>query len=491
MHVLPTSVRTRLTLWYTILLAVPLTAFAITSYLIFSETVRARTDAFVSDALTVFGRELQAERRRGPTTQAAIERTLTEMRFREMDVVILDDSGTVVGRSAPLVGPVTRSDFPPAVDPTRIAGRIGTLALGVSRTETVHLGGRAFLVEVRPVVLAGLRLHLVGVHSLQRVDAMLRTIRHLFLVVIPLIIVCAAAGGFFLARRSFRPVSAMAARAAEIGASTLHDRLPVATNDELGELARVLNDLLDRLESAFEQQRRFMTDASHELRTPTAIVRTEADVTLSRESRSEEEYRASMAIVRDASRRLTRIVEDVFLIARADAGYLVTNPEPLYLEDLVRETVRAVTPIAHGRSVSVELGEMAEAPLVGDADLLNRLILNLLDNAIKYSPAGGTIQVSMQLRGSTCDVSVVDAGPGIPPEAQERVFERFFRVDAARSRAQGTLTSGAGLGLSICRRIAEMHGGRLVLVGSRPGRTEFRVSLPFGSSMPAPTGAVR
>jgi two-component system, OmpR family, sensor kinase len=475
----PTSVRTRLTLWYTVALALPLVAFAIASYLIFSHTVRARTDAFVGDALTVFARELGAERRAGPTTGAGIQRTLREVRFREVDIVILDDSGVVVGMSAPLTGATRRPGSPAALDPSKLVAGLGPIPPGSGRTGTVYRDGQAYRVLVRPLTAGGRTFLLAGVHPLVDVEEMLRRIRGLFLITIPLIIACAATAGWFLAVRSFRPVSAMAARAAEIGASTLNERLPIVANDELGELARVLNHLLDRLERSFEQQRRFMTDASHELRTPTAIVRTEADVTLSRQQRPEQEYRASMAIVQDASRRLTRIVDDVFLIARADAGHLVMNPGPLYLDELVRDTVRTVKAIADERRVGVALRDMVDAPLFGDADLLDRLILNLLDNAIKHSPEGGTIDVSMTLRDSVCDLSVVDAGPGIPPEAQPRVFERFFRVDVARSREDSTLTSGAGLGLSICSRIAEIHGGSLALVSSRPGRTEFRVSLPM------------
>ena len=479
MRLLPSSVRTRLTLWYTFALALPLAAFAFASFLIFSHTVRARTDAFMSDALTVFARELGAERRAGPSLDDAMRRTLREVRFREVDIVILDGSGDVVGTSPHLAGAVARPRPASPPDPPSLASALGSPPAGGERLGTVRRAGGSYRVLVRPLVEEGRSFRLAGVHSLADVDAMLGRIRSLFLVAIPLIILIAAAGGSFLARRSFRPVSALASRAAEIGASTLHERLPVVADDELGELARVLNDLLDRLERSFEQQRRFMTDASHELRTPAAIVRTEADVTLSRQARPEAEYRASMAIVRDASRRLGRIVEDLFLIARADAGHLVVNPEPLDLDELVRDTVRSVTPIADQRGVGVELGELAAAPVVGDGDLLGRLVLNLLDNAIKHAPEGSAVEVSLRSVGDACELSVVDHGPGIPPEAREHVFERFFRLDAARSREASTLTSGAGLGLSICRRIAELHGGHVELAGSRPGRTEFRVTLPL------------
>jgi signal transduction histidine kinase len=276
----------------------------------------------------------------------------------------------------------------------------------------------------------------------------------------------------------------MAARAAEIGAATLHERLPIVAQDELGRLACVLNDLLDRLERSFAQQRRFMADASHELRTPTAILRTEADVTLSRTDRTQDEYRESMTVVQDASRRLTRIVDDIFLLARADAGHLNGQAAPIYLEDVVHDAIRAVRPIAERRGVHIALRDVVEAPFHGDEDLLGRVLLNLLDNAIKHSPERATIDVSMHHRAGRYEISVVDAGEGIPAAAHERVFERFFRVDTARARAENTATSGAGLGLSIGRRIAEMHGGRLELVSSRPGHTEFRLSLPASAAAP-------
>lgn len=473
MRILPTSVRTRLTLWYTVVLTLPLVALAVASYLVFANTVRARTDAFLDDALTVFATEVEAERMADPVAEDGIRRTLREVRFREIDVVIFDEDGAVVGHSAPLATSAETSSSEP--DPTALVSRLGV------GTTTVHLEGRSFRVMVRPLSAAGRRYRLAGVHALAEVEATLRRIRRLYYVAIPLIILAAAMGGWFLARRSFRPVAAMATRAAEIGASTLHERLPVVADDELGELARVLNDLLDRLGRSFEQQRRFMTDASHELRTPTAIVRTEADVTLSRESRSEDEYRASMAIVQDAARRLTRIVDDVFLIARADAGHVVMKREALYLDDLVRDTVRTVKPIADARGVALALDTLDEAPMFADPDLLGRLVLNLVDNAIKHSPEGASIQVAVRSTGERCELSVTDEGPGIPVEAQGRIFERFFRVDVARSREGSTLTSGAGLGLSICRRIVEMHGGELCLVTSRPRHTRFLATLPLGS----------
>jgi len=298
------------------------------------------------------------------------------------------------------------------------------------------------------------------------------------------LILCAATGGYFLAKRSLASVSAMTSHAAAISATNLHERLPVGGGDELVGLARVVNDLLDRLENSFEQQRRFMADASHELRTPAAILRAETDVTLSRVHRTEGEYRASVTIMQSAARRLTRIVDDLFLLARADAGHLVMRREALYLEDIVLDAARGVRQVADQRGVRVALGPVAEAPFEGDADLLGRLLLNLLDNAIKHAPEGSAVDIGMTHRDSSYEITVVDAGPGIPADAQARVFERFFRADAVRSRAETSATSGAGLGLAIARRIAELHGGQLELTESRPGRTEFRLTLFENAGQP-------
>jgi two-component system OmpR family sensor kinase len=477
----PSSVRARLTLWYTVLLAVPLVAFAIGSYYIFARTLESRTDAFISDALTAFSRELVAERRALPTLQDAFRATVHEVRFRDLDIVILDDAGRVMAMSAPQGDRPGSFRHPLQTD----SGAIFAALRGRDATQPIaltlfHREG-SFRVAVRPLLAGQQRFIVAGAYPLREVEDTLERIRGLFLITIPLLIVSAATGGYFLAKRSLAPVASMSARAAEIGASTLHERLPAASQDELGDLARTLNGLLDRLERSFAQQRRFMADASHELRTPTAILRTEADVTLSQAHRTEAEYRESATVVQDAARRLSRIVDDIFLLARADAGHLVMHPAAIDLEDVVQDAIRSVRQIADRRGVRVDMLDVVEAPFHGDADLLGRVLLNLLDNAIKHSPEGGTVDVHMSTTATRYEVAVVDGGPGVPPEDHERVFERFVRLDSVRSRAENSLTSGAGLGLGIARRIAGMHGGTLRIADSRPGHTRFQLSLPKGA----------
>ncbi len=464
------SLRSRLTGWYAVLLGVPLAAFAVTCYVVLGRTLMNRTDRFIGEALTVFSREVVAERRASAAVDEAIRTTEADMRFRNLRIVVRDSSGRVVVSGA-------EADAGRGGDGDRV---LAHLAAAGARAETVTVAGPAGRdrVVTQPLLVHDARFMISGASPLADVDAVMERVRLMFFALIPVLLAMAAASAWFLAKRGLAPVAAMTARADEISASNLDARLPVAGGAELAELARVINALLDRLENAFVQQRRFMADASHELRTPTSIIRTEADVTLTRPHRDEDEYRESVAVMGEASRRLTRIVDDLFLMARADSGHLALHAEPLYLEEIVHDATRAIAQVGERRGVRVELRRMTQAPLSGDPDLLGRVFLNLLDNAIKHSPRGGTVSVEMGVRNGSHTVSVVDEGPGIPPELREAVFERFFRADPSRSRGEDGDEAGAGLGLSIAKRIVVAHGGQIAVAESRPGRTEFRVTLP-------------
>jgi two-component system OmpR family sensor kinase len=471
----PQSLRVRLTLWYSVLLAVPLIGFAVAAYLVVGQAGQARTDRFLADALATFSRELGAERRAATSLESAVRKTLDEVHFRDLHIAILDAGGAVLASTA-LPG-----SFP---EPAWLVLRDSLPAImagyesGARLPQTIRPSGEPFRVLAVSLTLDDRALRVVGAYSLGDLEGALRGLRRLFLLAIPGLIGTAAAGGYSLARRSLAPVSAMARRAAEITAANLDERLPVGGTRELAGLATVVNELLDRLERAFAQQRRFVADASHELRTPTAIVRSEADVILSQAHRDEADYRASLAVIRDAARRLSRVVDDLFLLARADAGQHLIRSDPLYLEEVAEQAVRAMKTVADRHQVRLVLAGDHELAIRGDEDLLGRLLLNLLDNAVRYSPPGGVVEVRLVRTDGRGEVRVSDQGPGIPAEAQPRVFEPFFRGDSSRAREEGD-GSGAGLGLAIARRIAMMHGGRLELGESRPGRTEFRLELPL------------
>ena len=473
----PTSLRARLTVWYAALLGLPLIIFAIVCYVVFSRGLLDRTDRFIGDALSAFSRELVAERRATATLDQALATTITEVRFPDLRIAILDSARHIVAATASSRADDLADRRPSAATGQAIAEVLRSHDATGAFALTVGEGAGSYRVLAQPMMVRDQAFDVTGAYPLRDIEDVLARVRALFAIAIPLLVVCAGTGGYFLAKRSLAPVSAMTARASAISAANLDERLPVGGGTELVGLAQVVNALLDRLETSFDQQRRFMADASHELRTPTAIIRTEAEVTLSRD-RDAAEYRGSVTVMRDAALRLTRIVEDLFLLARADSGHLVARRDALYLEELLHDAVRSVRNVADQKAVAVKLGAIIEAPFDGDADLLGRLFLNLLDNAIKYSASGAIVAVEMSRDNGRYRVDVTDSGPGIPADAQSRVFERFFRADAARARGDSSTSSGAGLGLAIGRRVAELHDGTLDLMQSEPGLTRFRVTLP-------------
>jgi heavy metal sensor kinase len=489
------SLRLRLTVWHTLVLAAVTIGFAVGSYTLLASALFTRTEHFIDDALEAFSRELAAEQHEMPTTELAIRAALSEVEFRDMQIMLIDMSGRLVAAGATPRPSASEARAPTAID-RRIRERNASrerpqLSLDRVLAELRRYDATArvavtlpdpdggYRLHVRPVKVNNTPFRLAGAYQLHDGRSLLLLVQNAYFIAIALLLAGAGIAGYFLAKRSLAPVSAMTMRAAEISEKNLHERLPVATaGDELGRLATVVNSLLDRLEAAFAQQRRFMADASHELRTPVSILRTETEVTLAREHRDEGEYRESLEVMRDAANRLGRVVDDLFLLARADAGHLVPHRDAVYLDEVVHGATRALRTLADRRQVRVELAPVVDAPFRGDADLLGRLLLNLLDNAIKFSPPGGKVDVELARRNGDYEISVVDEGPGIPAEARPRLFERFFRVDGARSRGEASTTSGAGLGLAIAKWIAEAHGGRIGLVDSRPGHSEFRVTLP-------------
>jgi heavy metal sensor kinase len=313
--------------------------------------------------------------------------------------------------------------------------------------------------------------------SLEPMDEELESLREILAYVIPLALLMAGLGGWFLARRSLSPVVAMAERARKIGVENLSERLPVSNpHDELGRLAATFNELLARLDASLTQQRQFMADASHELRTPVATARTAAGVALQQPHRDEADYREALQIVEQQTARLSRIVDDMFTLARADAGNVPIRTTPMYLDEVVDEVVRAARVLASPRHITIAPTAVRSAAFHGDEDLIRRMIVNLVDNAIRFAPDGGTIQVSLDQAGPGYRLSITDNGAGIPEEIRPHIFERFYRGEASRARTGAD--NGAGLGLALARRIAQIHGGDVMLQSSSPSGSTFTISLP-------------
>ncbi len=269
----------------------------------------------------------------------------------------------------------------------------------------------------------------------------------------------------------FRPLGDIATVARQITrADDLSRRVPHSNRtDEIGDLARAFNQTLERLDRLFRSQQRFLADVSHELRTPLTSVRGNLDL-MSRFGRYDAE---SMAVIQDEMERMSRLLGDLLLLARADTGGLPLRREPVELDNTLFEVYRQVSRIE--KSVTVELTDVDQASILGDEDRLKQLLLNLVDNAIKYTQPGGSVRLSLSKDNAWAQLTVSDTGIGIPAEDLPHIFDRFYRVDKARSRAQG----GSGLGLAIVKWVVQAHGGG-IQVDSTPGvGTTFRISLPL------------
>jgi signal transduction histidine kinase len=290
-------------------------------------------------------------------------------------------------------------------------------------------------------------------------------------VAIPLMLLLAGGGGFWLASVGLRPITDMARQATEMAPGATGDLGHANRRDELGQLARAFNGLLARLRTLLHTQRQFMADASHELRTPVSVIRTASDVALGREHRSEAEYREALDIAGTQARRLSRMVEQMLVLARADAGGYPLRPVDLYLDEVLGDCRRAAEVAAREHGVTIAADSIAETPFRGDEELLRQLVLNVLQNAVQHTPPGGRVTMSLEPAGPGVQIRIADGGPGIPSEDQARIFDRFVQLDAARRDV------GAGLGLPIARWIAEAHGGGVVLEQSGPSGSTFRITV--------------
>ena len=472
------SIRTQLALWFTGVLAFVLIVFAIAAYLFLSYTIRLQTDKTLQEiSRTLIGgierEQSDSEGEKNVTNReniGAIQEAMDNLRFRNYQIFVFDERGKLLAsdNQTPADNDLTDEQA------TELASDFSN-STAHSSFFTLRVKESEFRVFAEKNI-EGQNFGVIIAHPLDDEDELLAGFRAILLISVPFVLILAAFGGYFLARKTLSPVAQMSESAADISATNLHARLPVKNEkDELGSLATVFNSLLQRLDESFERQKRFMADASHELRTPLAIVRGEAEVALSKADRPNAELRESLGIVEDEGKRLTRIVEDIFTLARVDSGQMQANFTEIYLDELLADCVRKVRVLAEKRNVSLELSAPEEMPVRGDEQLLRRLFVNLLDNAIKYNRADGKVSVTAEKTNQKYQITITDTGIGIPSDEQTRIFERFYRADKARSRAAETATSGAGLGLSIARWIAEIHRARIELVRSNEKGSVFRV----------------
>ena len=319
--------------------------------------------------------------------------------------------------------------------------------------------------------------------SLAPLNEEIKRLTRTLLTLIPLALLIAGLGGAFLSDRALRPVRALGAAAGRIEASDLSRRLPAGGGDEFAALAQTFNGMLSRLEQAFraletayEQQRRFTADASHELRTPLTIIKANTSLALLGGGGTAADYRCALEAADLGADRTIRLVQDLLLLSRADAGQEPMRREIVSLPTLLTEAADAVQPADRRPQATLEFTlPDDDLPLRGDEDALRRLFTNLLENALRHTPPPGTVTVSARRSDSTIVVSIADTGEGIAAEHLPRLFDRFYRADAARSGATG----GTGLGLAICRSITAAHGGQIRLESVPGSGTTVVVTLPL------------
>jgi two-component system OmpR family sensor kinase len=464
------SIRARLTLWYTSLLTATFILLGGVGYGLLGYTLSKETDA----ALRGVAQAL-AEREGGAVGG-----------FVPPDI---DDVFRRFFGFSPLDRYFERFDPFGRLDPRQPPSGPGKLPLspqarknaleGLPTFETLDgLGPYPVRVLTWPVIKAGRVIGLVQVGmSRENLVATRRRFLLAMAAVLPIALVLAAGGGWMLARRALRPVGRMTETARRISAEHLTKRVDeTGAGDELDRLAQTLNAMLGRLDTAFQEMRQFTADASHELQTPLTILKGEMDVAL-RSPRSPEEYQRILKSALEEIDRIARLVEGLLLLARADAGVLRMDRRTVDLAQLIEEVYGQARILAEAHSLNFRLGPVEPLSVQGDYAHLRRLLLNLVDNAVKYTPPDGHVTISLQSSGGWASIRVEDTGMGMPPEDQARIFQRFYRSAEARSRGEG----GAGLGLCIAQSIAEAHGGRIEVESATGRGSAFTVLLPTQS----------
>ncbi len=463
------SLRVRLTLWYGTALALILVVFTVVLYGVTARGLKAQVDRSLEDSADVAVRSLM-EGGLGPFIQFE---DLSD-RFPELAVVdkffqILSPTGLTNIRSPN----IQSRDIPLTEDQLQHA------KAGKTRTESVRYPGEPPLRMIAvPIILNGTLVNIVRVGtSLQPVEDTLKRLLLVLLVSLPVALIVSLAGGWFLAGRALRPVESITQAAQRIAGGDLSQRLSAPpSSDEIGRLAATFNDMIARLDVSFRQVRQFGTDASHELRTPLTVLKGETELAL-RRPRAAEDYRLVLESSLEEIDRMSRIVDELFFLSRADLGEVKMESLPVRLDALLEDVHRQASLLGQDRNVQVLLGSLAPCTVQGDELRLRELLLNLVDNAVKYSRVGGQVELSLTCEGQAARLSVTDHGIGIPPEAVPRIYDRFYRSDNARAHAK----SGTGLGLAISKWIAEFHHGRIEVQSTNGHGSTFVVILRSAS----------
>jgi heavy metal sensor kinase len=457
------TIRARLTFWYTSLLTLSFLVLGSTGYGLLTYTLSQESDAALRGVAQTLAE------RGGGSTETFIPGEIDEV-FRRF-----------FGFS-----PLERYFERPPLGPSSPGGKLPlseqalkNASRGLPTFETLEgLGPYPVRVLTWPVVKAGRVSGVIQVGmSRENLDKTLRRFLWVMAGIFPVALLLAGGGGWVLARKALKPVDQMTETARRISAEHLNRQVQGSgAGDELDRLAQTLNDMLGRLNVAFQEVRQFSADASHELQTPLTVLKGEIEVGL-RSPRRPEEYQAILRSALEETDRIARLVEGLLLLSRSDTGVLRMDRRSVNLKNLIEEVIQEVRSLAELHSVELRIGPTELAQVQGDPDHLRRLLRNLVDNGIKYTPSGGSVEISLRRDEEFAILRVSDTGMGIAKEDQEKVFRRFYRTAAARAQSE----SGAGLGLAISRSIVEAHGGRIEVQSAVGKGSLFTVSLPLSS----------
>ena len=450
------SIKFRLTVWYLIAILVLLVAFGTVAYFMLSKNLYRNLD--------------EALRARVSELEGSIKVEDNQISFEEKfnDLVLLYDAdGALLQR----LGPNVRFPNIEEIVQQALFGGSSFLTATTTEGQEVRLYAGPFNLDSRTriAIIAG------------RLTREIRNVLSIFKVVIIYstlaVLLLAGVGGMFLAKQTLQPVEHITDIAREIGEGDLSRRIDVRSDDEMGRLATTLNWMISRLEEAFQKQRQFAADASHELRTPLAIIQAESSLALDRR-RTQAEYKRSLELVSQEVNYMSGIIGKLLMLEREDSGTEPTNFQNVNVKDLITELSSDMEALAQEKNVAFSLGPMEDLTVKGDRLKLRQLFLNILDNAVRYTPGGGAVSSTLVRKNGSALVSISDTGTGIPAEDLPYIFDRFYRVDKARSRAEG----GLGLGLAIASSIAKLHGGGIDVESQVGKGSTFHITLPLSET---------
>ena len=463
------SIRSRLTAWYVILLAIILILFSVLLNYFLSKRLYESVDNSLTVSATVVSTSATMRLTGSPLPglNQFFDQFLREGNLNKF-YRIYDGSGSVGSRSRN----ISASEFP-------LSGTAYADALkGNNSYETFKVGGKhPIRVITMPVMVNDKLVNLVQVGtSLQAVQETLRNLKIILFTAVPSVLIFAALFARFMARRALKPISRIIDTARDIGqGQELSKRIPVLKiKDELGQLALTFNEMMNRLENSFKQVRQFSSDASHELRTPLTVLKGQNELILSK-LRKPEEYQEVISSNLEEINYMSRVLEDLFLLSKSDENQVSLDCKQVNLKPLVEEVCKHAEVLAEEKNIKIIIAFLEVVQVKGDEVRLRQMSWNILQNGIKYTQCGGELKVSLQNDGEFALMTIQDTGIGIPEEDLGFIFNRFYRVDKARSRDEG----GSGLGLSICKQIAEAHKGTIEVESKLGVGTRFKIRIPL------------